>query len=360
MALTTEDIHAAADKLHEQGITPTQTKVREALGGGSFSTIGEALKTWKQELQEHEQLKRTDMPDTIKDDGLVFVAKLWQLADQIANENLSAEREALAIDKAKKQTEIDDANEAIAALEAEQLETLSLLTLSNDKAEKATGEVESLSAEIASLNDANVDLRHKLDIEQERTATATAALTDANSKLDTTRLQLDAVNDQLTKARESIATYKATNSAQSADIDRLKAETTEHKQAHERTLSKLTERTTERDDLAKQLATAIGKLEAVSTQNMTLVAERDKLDDDVKTLTANNSVLQSNNEQLSADNKDLLEKLAKLKVTKPNKQKFEHDVSSQPIATKKRVRAWCQGGDLPQLYRGKYYLDTMT
>ena len=82
MALTTADIHAAADKLHDQGITPTQTKVREALGGGSFSTIGEALKTWKQELQEHEQLKKTDMPDPIKDEGLVFVAKLWQLADQ--------------------------------------------------------------------------------------------------------------------------------------------------------------------------------------------------------------------------------------------------------------------------------------
>ncbi|MCG3810126.1 DNA-binding protein [Psychrobacter sp. Ps4] len=49
MALTTEGIHAAADKLQANGTTPTQTKVREALGGGSFSTIGEALKTWKQE-----------------------------------------------------------------------------------------------------------------------------------------------------------------------------------------------------------------------------------------------------------------------------------------------------------------------
>lgn len=319
MALTTENIHAAADKLHEQGITPTQTKVREALGGGSFSTIGEALKSWKQDLQEHEQLKKTDMPEAIKDEGIVFIAKLWQEADRIANANLNTEREALSIDKAKTQAEIDDANEAIAALEAEQLETLNLLKLSDDKAEKATSKSELLANEVTSLSNLNTDLKHKLDIEQERTATTTAALTNANNKLDATRSQLDITNDQLTKARESIATYKATNQAQANDIERLKVEVTEHKQAHDGTRSQLTERTAERDDLAKQLAAAKGTLEAVSTQNKMLVAERDKLNDDSKALTANNSVLQSNNEKLVADNKYLSETIAKLEVVKPSK-----------------------------------------
>lgn len=275
MALTTEAIHAAADKLHDQGITPTQTKVREALGGGSFSTIGEALKTWKQELQEHEQLKKTDMPDAIKDEGIVFIAKLWQEADQIANTNLSAEREALAIDRAKTQAEIDDANEAIAALEAEQLETLNLLKATEDRATKATADVETLTAEIASLNTFKTDLAHKLDIEQERTASATTALTATNDKLDDTRSQLDIANDQLTQARESIATYKATNSAQAADIERLKADAIEYKQAHQITTEQLTERTAERDDLAKQLAAVQGKLEAVTEQSKQLLAERD-------------------------------------------------------------------------------------
>lgn len=318
MALTTENIHAAADKLHEQGITPTQTKVREALGGGSFSTIGEALKSWKQELQEHEQLKKTDMPDAIKDEGIVFIAKLWQEADQIANANLSAEREALSIEKSKAKAEIDDANEAIAALESEQLEMLNLLKLSDDKAEKAIIEAKLFADEVISLNIYNTDLTHKLDIEQERTATATAALTDVSNKLDSTRSQLDATNDQLTKARESVATYKATNEAQTNDIERLKVDVIEHKQAHDRTISQLTERTAERDDLAKQLAATKGTLEAVSTQNKMLVAERDKLNDDSKALIANNSVLQSNNEKLVADNKSLSETIDKLKVAKPS------------------------------------------
>ena len=275
MALTTADIHAAADKLHEQGITPTQTKVREALGGGSFSTIGEALKTWKQELQEHEQLKKTDMPDAIKEEGLVFVAKLWQTADQIANERLTAERQALAIERAKTQAEIDDANEAIAALEAEQLETLNLLKATEDRATKATADVETLTDEIVSIKTLNTDLSHKLDIEQERTASANASLTATNDKLDSTRAQLDDTNDQLTQAKESIATYKATNSAQAADIERLKADAINNKQAHQVTIEQLTERTAERDDLAKALASVQGKLESVTEQSKQLLAERD-------------------------------------------------------------------------------------
>lgn len=301
MALTTEAIHAAADKLHAEGITPTQTKVREALGGGSFSTIGEALKTWKQELQEHEQLKKTDMPDAIKDEGIVFIAKLWQEADQIANTNLSAEREALAIDRAKTQAEIDDANEAIAALEAEQLEISNLLKLSNEKAEKATSEAAASADEVVSLNTFITDLKHKLDIEQERTAAATATLTATNDKLDSTRAQLDDTNDQLTQAKESIATYKATNSAQSADIERLQADAIEYKQAHQITTDKLTERTAERDDLAKQLAAVQGKLEAVTEQSKQLAAERDSAVTDNKALAATNSKLEAANERLASD-----------------------------------------------------------
>ena len=301
MALTTEAIHAAADKLHEQGITPTQTKVREALGGGSFSTIGEALKTWKQELQEHEQLKKTDMPDAIKEEGLVFVAKLWQTADQIANANLSADREAHAIENAKKQAALDDANEAIATLEAEYSEMVVLLELTNQEAQRADSEAEESAKEIISLNTFITDLNHKLDIEKERTASATASLTATNDKLDSTRSQLDDINNQLTQARESIATHKATSSAQVADIERLNNDVAEHKQAHQATADKLTERTAERDDLAKQLAAVNGKLEAVIEQNKQLVTERDSAVTDNKELAASNAALSATKERMLDD-----------------------------------------------------------
>lgn len=320
MALTTNDIHAAAESLHDQGITPTQNNVREALGGGSYSTIGAALKTWKTELHEHEQLKKTDMPDSLRDEITVLGVKIWQEADSIANKNLTAEREALAVTAAKAQAELDDAAEAIVTLEAEQAASLELLRLSTDKADKATSEAEASAIEITSLNTFLTDLQHKLDIEQERTATATASLTATNDKLDSTRLQLDTANDQLTQARESIATYKATNSAQVADIERLQADVIDHKQAHQVTADKLTERTAERDQLAKDLAAVSGKLDAVTEQSKQLLIERDSAVSDNKALAATNAKLDSTNERLSADiaglnddKKALIEQLNKLK-----------------------------------------------
>ena len=324
MALTVQNVHDAADELFEQGITPTQTKIRAHLGGGSFTTIGEALKSWKQEQQEHEQLKRTDMPDALKDEGIVFIAKLWQEADKIANVNLKAEREALTISQTKAQAEIDNAQEAIATLETEQSETINLLKLSDEKAQKATSEVEASTKEITSLNTFITELTHKLNIENERTTSATSLLTATNDKLDSTRLQLDGTNDQLTQARESIATYKATNQAQTNDIERLKADAIEYKQSHQITIDKLKERTAERDDLAKQLALVQGKLEAVNDQNVKLTVERDKLNDDLKSLTVSASVLQSNNEQLSSDNKALSQTITKLQAQIKSLENIKH------------------------------------
>lgn len=333
MALTTESIHAAADTLHEQGISPTQTKVREHLGGGSFSTIGNALKSWKQDKQEHEQLKQTDMPDSLRDESTVFVAKLWQAADQIANERLTAERQALAIAQSKSQQELDDAAEAIDALESEQTETLNLLKVTEDRATKATADVETLTNEIVSLKTLNTDLSHKLDIEQERTASANASLTATNDKLDSTRAQLDDTNDQLTKAKESIATYKATNSAQSADIERLKADAINSKQAHQITIEQLTERTAERDDLAKKLASVQGKLESVIEQSKQIIAERDSAITDNKALAAANSKLDTTNERLIADIADMTAKRDNALI---DNQAFIDEIAKLRAATAKK------------------------
>ena len=47
MALTIQQVHNTADQLQEQGIKPTLAEVRKALGGGSFTTISEAMKSPK-------------------------------------------------------------------------------------------------------------------------------------------------------------------------------------------------------------------------------------------------------------------------------------------------------------------------
>ena len=47
MAISKDQIFAAADELDAAGQSPTRAAVRKALGGGSFTTISEGMTDWK-------------------------------------------------------------------------------------------------------------------------------------------------------------------------------------------------------------------------------------------------------------------------------------------------------------------------
>ena len=47
MAITKEQIFAVADELDAAGQNPTLASVRKQLGGGSFTTISEAMNEWR-------------------------------------------------------------------------------------------------------------------------------------------------------------------------------------------------------------------------------------------------------------------------------------------------------------------------
>lgn len=47
MPITTEQVHHAADQLATAGHRPTLAAVREVLGGGSYTTINQALQAWR-------------------------------------------------------------------------------------------------------------------------------------------------------------------------------------------------------------------------------------------------------------------------------------------------------------------------
>ena len=133
MAITTEQIHQTADKLAEQGIKPTQTNVREALGGGSFTTIAEALRTWRQEQETVTQLQAVVIPQDITDRTQTLTAQIWETAQALANERLAKEREALAHKEALLIGENDEMQKVVATLESEQGELLAQLDEMNNK-----------------------------------------------------------------------------------------------------------------------------------------------------------------------------------------------------------------------------------
>lgn len=217
MALTTEQIHQTAQELTDQGINPTLANVRSALGGGSFTTIGEALKTWKQAQKDNEKLKEIDIAPQIKDRADVLIGELWQNALDLADERLKLEREALAVAQQQADAKVAEMAEALAQVEAEQEQLnaqLDELTQSNETYKHLTNEWSQKYAQLESKH----QILETTHIEQGKQLTAT------NAQLDELKQQYSQAQKDNAVLTGELATSKATASHQLSEIERLKSE----------------------------------------------------------------------------------------------------------------------------------------
>lgn len=101
MALTVQQIHAAAAAIDASGQKPTLAGIRAKLGSGSYSTISAALATWEREPVE--SLEVDDMPDEVNDAVEIHGKTLWALAVKLARDEFEKERQAF-------QAELGDAH----------------------------------------------------------------------------------------------------------------------------------------------------------------------------------------------------------------------------------------------------------
>jgi len=123
MATTTEErIIEAAEALEAQGVNPTQVTVREALGGGSFATIGPILRKWKESKKEDGKLAEVRVPEAITERLEQLQGAVWQAAVEEADRRLVAEREALHQAQEAAAAEVREHLDSIAALETEATE----------------------------------------------------------------------------------------------------------------------------------------------------------------------------------------------------------------------------------------------
>ena len=119
MALSEQQIHEAADEIAASGERPTLAAVRAKLGGGSFTTIGEALKTWREAQTEDHALAQVELPEPVQERLEAATAALWQAAVAEAERRLLAERQALTEAQAEAECAVTEAKEAVTTLEAE-------------------------------------------------------------------------------------------------------------------------------------------------------------------------------------------------------------------------------------------------
>lgn len=111
MAITTAQIHAAADQIDKEGKRPTLAGVRTVLGGGSFSTIQEAMKSWSSKGDD-EEATAEPVPGEVCDEAERFTAALWQLAEKHAAAAFEVERGSHQAKCSQASAELSDAIQA--------------------------------------------------------------------------------------------------------------------------------------------------------------------------------------------------------------------------------------------------------
>ena len=166
MAITTQDIHAAADKLQAEGQQPTLAAVRAALGGGSFTTISEAMKQWKAAQQQTAAPIREAAPAAVAERMAEVAAEVWTIAQGMANDRLASEREALDATR----QEMEQAQKEAAELADQLAADLDAARAQIEKDGEALKLAEAQAAQLAAA--------------QEAAHTAQAALAEAQKRAD--------------------------------------------------------------------------------------------------------------------------------------------------------------------------------
>lgn len=116
-----EHIYAAADALILAGKTPTLLAVREALGGGSMSTLSRSLSEWRQSREDKETAETSspDLPSAMKVLLESMGRAFWSEAVSLAGRDLQSIREQADKTAGEARQRLSDLEEALMVLDQE-------------------------------------------------------------------------------------------------------------------------------------------------------------------------------------------------------------------------------------------------
>jgi len=230
---TNLEIYAAADSLVHRGMRVTQAAVREVMGGGSFSTIGPALKSWPNRIKKMSEKVPEVAPAFVNVEAAKFASRVWEAARSVAAEQLATERAEMVNSQSALEAEIVGAGVAIDkldaqlahaaatcnSLDAEKVELIRIQKLLTEKMQMATSNEAQASAALAELRQlANVlstdvarmrdasevergDAKVRLDIVVSENLRLAVELQDRSSKLAATETIAAQAQASVTEAR---------------------------------------------------------------------------------------------------------------------------------------------------------------
>ncbi|GEM_PF-373567 len=282
---TQEEVFQAANTLATSGKEVTPTTLRDALGGGSLTTIYKHIDAWQETRHAAPLPIIFEMPDNVK----TAFSQCWQAAASEASKEIAAIREKADTEIKAIKRRLDEAVEAIEQLESEgeadnakiekaEADLAATLTASQQAATTSVAREAALSATAEQMRQqieaqqtelANVHFEAEASRNQ-HTAEITRLTTDFTRQLAEAEQKIDATN-----VRERIKVEEAATAT--AEVSRLTELLKEQKISNAGIISKLEndKQTLETDltatrqeirELTTQLSRTTGELDALRTQ----------------------------------------------------------------------------------------------
>jgi predicted nucleic acid-binding Zn-ribbon protein len=192
MAITKEQIFAAADELDAGGQSPTLSAVRKAVGGGSFTTISEAMTEWKARRAAKEAPASEPVPDAVADRLEAATRDLWAAAVELATSRLHGERERM-----------DDARRILEASQHEAAELANQLAGELEIAKARNLELEAAARNAQAEAD---DLRRQIASAAERIVLADARVAEIEKRVADLNRELERAHGQNAELMKVVST----------------------------------------------------------------------------------------------------------------------------------------------------------
>ncbi len=201
--VTQERVFEVADGLVEQGATPTILNVQDGIGGGSYTTVKRYLDQWRAAAPK--QRRAVELPEAAVAKLMNLGRDFWSLLDEQAGQQVEALRAATGEEIAAIQAQLDQAEQAIAKLEAER-----------DQAESRAMEQDQALREAVQAHQAQT----------ERIAAAEARAGELTARVADLKGELERAHAQQAIERDAAATARAEAQAAAVDAARLQGELT--------------------------------------------------------------------------------------------------------------------------------------
>lgn len=292
----TQDLYREVSALlfFRYGITPTANKLYQYVRKGSMSAPAEALVKFWNDLREKSRVRieHPDLPEELKAAAGHLVATLWNQAQSVAQDGLSALR-------AEAHAAVDQIRVAQDAAEHERHAAIKALDESREAHAKTNERVLVLERELAAERSTKESLAGQLAGTQQQRASLEAALAEARRDF---AVELEKVRDALKRSEER---FDAAEKRALLEIDRERTSAAKaHKELGQLRESQSLTTRNHRDELAQvqsQLSEARQKLAAMEGALQELRPLSERLRYELQSIRASSAEAETQNALLRSD-----------------------------------------------------------